>query len=251
MQTWDVIRREGDGGTFRVAAHDSRISALAQVLVLAAEETEGGAGREYRVEGPPGPAVRTNRDLYLVFLHLGQEARAASWSLSAFLRSLWRVSAPLSGRPRLEPDYVAAMFAAASTTPPAAFDPAWSGKDLSLPGDEPDRYADWNGSCSPGSPTWRTSSPPPGAPRAVRRRRAPPARLRRPRHPGPLVQLRPGHLPGVRRRRQPRRLGRRRRRPRAAARPARGAPGPLLRPHDHHDDLGDLARIAVCGQVYE
>ncbi len=38
---------------------------------------------------------------------------------------------------------MAAMFAAASTTPPAAFDPAWSGKDLALPGTEPDGYADW------------------------------------------------------------------------------------------------------------
>ncbi|WP_245667963.1 hypothetical protein [Actinomadura macra] len=95
------------------------------------------------MQGPAGPSVRTNRDLYLHFLHLGQEARAASWSLSAFLRALWRVSAPLSGRAELEPDDVAAMFSAAATTPPAEFDPAWRAKDLSLPGDEPEGYADW------------------------------------------------------------------------------------------------------------
>ncbi|MFC4048123.1 hypothetical protein ACFOY4_00360 [Actinomadura syzygii] len=140
MQTWDVIRQDDNGNKFHMSTHDSRISALAQVLVI-----ESGPRHEqtYWVEGPPGPAVRTNRDLYLVFLQLGQEARAASWSLSAFLRSLWKVSAPLSDQPKLEPDDVAAMFAAASTTPPADFDPAWSGKDLALPGAEPDGYADW------------------------------------------------------------------------------------------------------------
>lgn len=140
MHTWDVMRQDGLGNAFHVAAHDSRISALAQVMVL---ESGTGNRRTHWVEGPPGPAVRTNRDLYLVFLHLGQEARAASWSLSAFLRSLWKVSATLSDQERLEPDDVAAMFAAASTTPPAGFDPAWSGKDLSLPGGEPHGYADW------------------------------------------------------------------------------------------------------------
>ncbi|TMQ89665.1 hypothetical protein ETD83_38960, partial [Actinomadura soli] len=130
MQTWDVMRRDDLGNTFHVASHDSRISALAQVLVMESgvrhERTQH--ERTHWVEGPPGPAVRTNRDLYLVFLHLGQEARAASWSLSAFLRALWKVSAPLSDQTLLEPDAVAAMFAAASTTPPADFDPAWSGR---------------------------------------------------------------------------------------------------------------------------
>ncbi|NVI86921.1 hypothetical protein HUX53_06470, partial [Actinomadura sp. BRA 177] len=140
MHTWDVMRQDDLGNTFHVASHDSRIAALAQVLVM---ESGVPHKQSYWVEGPPGPAVRTNRDLYLVFLHLGQEARAASWSLSAFLRALWKVGAPLSDRASLEPDDVAAMFAAASTTPPAAFDPAWSGKDLALPGTEPDGYADW------------------------------------------------------------------------------------------------------------
>jgi hypothetical protein len=140
MHTWDVMRRDDLGNTFHVATHDSRISALAQIMVLDSDVRQRQA---YWVDGPPGPAVRTNRDLYLVFLHLGQEARAASWSLSAFLRSLWKVSAALGGQERLEPDDVAAMFAAASTTPPAGFDPAWSGKDLSLPGGEPQGYADW------------------------------------------------------------------------------------------------------------
>lgn len=140
METWDVIRQDDLGNEFHVATHDSRIAALAQVLAM-----ESGVPHKqlYWVSGPPAPALRTNRDLYLHFLHLGQEARARSWSLSAFLRSLWKVSGPLRTLPALEPDDVAAMFSAAATTPPAGFDPAWAGKDLSLPGDEPEGYADW------------------------------------------------------------------------------------------------------------
>jgi len=140
METWDVMRQDDHGNEFHMSAHDSRISALAQILVM-----ESGVKHKqmYWVAGPPGPFLHTNRDLYLHFLHLGQEARAASWSLSAFLRSLWKVSAPLQGQDTLEPDDVAAMFSAASTTPPVDFDPDWSARDLSLPGEEPDGYGDW------------------------------------------------------------------------------------------------------------
>ncbi|MFI6519271.1 hypothetical protein ACIBF1_27210 [Spirillospora sp. NPDC050679] len=140
MHTWDVMRQDDNGNEHHMTTHDSRVSALAQVLVM-----ESGVVHKqmYWVAGPPGPAVRTNRDLYLHFLHLGQQARSASWSLSAFLRALWKVSAPLSARADLEPDEVAAMFAAAATVPPAEYDPAWSARDLSLPGDEPEGYADW------------------------------------------------------------------------------------------------------------
>ncbi|OLT22907.1 hypothetical protein BJF79_46125 [Actinomadura sp. CNU-125] len=134
------MRQDDGGNRVRMAAHDSRVSALAHVLAM-----ESGVRHKqtYWVDGPAGPAVRTNRDLYLVFLHLGQDARAASWSLSAFLRALWKVSVPLRDREFLEPDDVAAMFAAAATVAPAPFDPAWSGKDLALPGPEPGGYADW------------------------------------------------------------------------------------------------------------
>ncbi|KAB2352623.1 hypothetical protein [Actinomadura rudentiformis] len=140
MDRWIVVRQDDLGNEFPVAAHESRIAALAQVLIL-----ESGVPHKqlYWVSGPPGPVLHTNRDLYLHFLHLGQEARARSWSLSAFLRSLWKVSAPLQTREVLEPDDVAAMFSAAATTPPAEFDPAWRMKDLSLPRGEPDGYGDW------------------------------------------------------------------------------------------------------------
>ncbi|WP_433323710.1 hypothetical protein [Spirillospora sp. CA-294931] len=140
METWSVLRQDDNGNEFHLGSHDTRISALAHVLVM-----ESGVQHKqlYWVAGPPGPAVRSNRDLYLHFLHIGQEARNASWSLSAFLRALWKVSGPLCDREVLDPDDVAAMFSAAATTPPAEFDPAWSSADLALPGDEPEGHADW------------------------------------------------------------------------------------------------------------
>jgi hypothetical protein len=140
MQTWDVMRQDDNGNKYRMATHDSRISALAQVLAI---ESGPRHKQMYWVTGPSGPAVRTNRDLYLHFLSIGQDARAASWSLSAFLRALWKVSRPLAEQPRLDTDDVAAMFAAAATVAPADVDPAWAGADLALPGEEPRDYADW------------------------------------------------------------------------------------------------------------
>jgi hypothetical protein len=140
MHTWDVMRQDDNGNRYTMAAHDSRVEALAQVLAMEA----GPRHRQmYWVSGPPGPAIRTNRDLYLHFLDLGRRARAASWSLSAFLRALWKVGRPLSDRQRLDADDVAAMFSAAALVPPAGYDPAWSRADLSLPGAEPAGHADW------------------------------------------------------------------------------------------------------------
>ncbi|MFC4913865.1 hypothetical protein [Actinomadura gamaensis] len=140
MSSWDVMRQDDAGNEFRVAGFDSRISALARVLVL---ESGVPHRQHYWVAGPEGPALHTNRELYLHFLQLGQEARSASWSLSAFLRALWKVSGPLRDRDGVEPDDVAAMFTAATLTPPPPFDPAWRTKDLSLAGDEPADHADW------------------------------------------------------------------------------------------------------------
>jgi hypothetical protein len=140
MPVWDVMRQGDNGDGVRMSSHDSRVGALARVLVM-----ESGVVHKqtYWVVGPPGPAYQTNRDLYLHFLHLGQEARSASWSLSAYLRGLWKVSVPLRGRAELALDDVAAMFSAAAATSPPSYDPAWSTTDLALPGSAPAGYADW------------------------------------------------------------------------------------------------------------
>ncbi|MFC0042545.1 hypothetical protein [Actinomadura rayongensis] len=140
MGTWDVMRQDDLGNEFHVSAHDSRVAALAQVLVL-----ESGVPHRqiYWVEGPFAPSVRTNRDLYLHVLRVGRDTRAGSWSLSGFLRALWKVSLPLRERDELEADDAAALFSAAVAVSPAPFDPKWSGRDLLLPGAAPRDHADW------------------------------------------------------------------------------------------------------------
>lgn len=140
VRGWDVMRKGDSGDQDRVSSHDSRIGALAHVLVM-----ESGTPHKqmYWVAGPPGPAIRTNRDLYLHFLRLGRQAKAASWSLSAYLRGLWKVSLPLRERATIEPDEVAAMFSAAATAAPPPVDLAWATADLSLPPGIPSSHADW------------------------------------------------------------------------------------------------------------
>ncbi|MQY09147.1 hypothetical protein [Actinomadura macrotermitis] len=140
MTRWVVMRQDDNGVEYPMGSHESRVAALAQLLAV-----ESGVPHKqlYRVAGPADPAVRTNRDLYLRLLRLGREARAASWSLSAFLRALWKAAGPLADRAVLEPDDVAALFAAARAISPAPYDPAWSTADLSLPGAEPAGHADW------------------------------------------------------------------------------------------------------------
>jgi hypothetical protein len=137
---WDVMRQGDSGDQDRVSTHESRVGALTQVLVM---ESGPRHKQTYWVEGPPNPELRTNRDLYLQFLKLGRQAKATSWSLSAFLRGLWKVSAPLKDRPTLALDDVAAMFTAASATSPPPYDTAWTTRDLSFPGRGPVGYQDW------------------------------------------------------------------------------------------------------------
>lgn len=140
MQGWDVMRQGDNGDQDRVSSHDTRIGALARML-----EMDSGVPHKqvYWVAGPPGPVVRTNRDLYLHLLRLGRQARSGSWSLSAFLRGLWKASVPLRDRRFLEADLVAALFSAALSVSPPPYDPAWSGADLGLAGPAPEGYADW------------------------------------------------------------------------------------------------------------
>ncbi|GAA3206719.1 hypothetical protein [Actinocorallia longicatena] len=136
---WDVMRQDDNGNQVRVASHQTRVSALSHVLVF-----ESGVQHKqtYWVDGPDDPQLTTNRDLYLTVLKIGRDARAASWSLSAFLRSMWKVSSGLRARPHLTLDDVGALFSAAGSTPPPSYDEAWTTKDLDLTG-APRSYADW------------------------------------------------------------------------------------------------------------
>ena len=90
MGTWDVMRRGDHDDRYRMATHESRIAAMAHALAL-----ESGPQREtYWVLGPPGPVLRTRRDLYL---HLLLRRRQIQPLLQ--LKSRWRWLPTLSNRP--------------------------------------------------------------------------------------------------------------------------------------------------------
>ncbi|MGI8331268.1 hypothetical protein ACRYCC_14985 [Actinomadura scrupuli] len=140
MAVWDVMRQGDNGDEVRMSGHDSRVDALARVLVM-----ESGVVHKqtYWVSGPPGPALRDEHDLRLYLQRLGHEARSGSWTLSGYLRGLWKVSAPLRHRAELPLDEVAAMFGAAAVTTPPPPDPGWSAAGLALPGHVPAGYPGW------------------------------------------------------------------------------------------------------------
>ncbi|WP_019633436.1 hypothetical protein [Actinomadura atramentaria] len=140
MGTWDVMRQDDLGNEFHVSSHDSRVAALAQVMVM---ESGVPHRQSYWVQGPFLPSVRTNRDLYLHVLRVGRDTRAGAWSLSAFLRALWKVSLPLRDRAELEADDVGALFSAAAAVSPAPYDAGWGTADLRLSGPAPVGHRDW------------------------------------------------------------------------------------------------------------
>lgn len=123
-----------------MSVHDSRVDALARVLIM-----ESGVVHKqtYWVCGPPGPALRGDHDLSSHLLRLARQARSAPWTLSDYLRGLWKVSVPLRGHVELELDDVAAMFSAAVAAAPPPYDPRWSVTDLALPGRTPDGHPGW------------------------------------------------------------------------------------------------------------
>jgi hypothetical protein len=129
MTTWGVVRYDDSGTKVSVAAYGSRVPALAAALALNCSDGDQGV---FRVDGPPSPAFTTNRDLYLHLLGIGRNARRATWSLSAYLRGLWRVSTELRDRREFSLDDAAAMFSAALAVPPPPFDPAWATADFRL-----------------------------------------------------------------------------------------------------------------------
>ncbi|MBW8487126.1 hypothetical protein [Actinomadura parmotrematis] len=140
MGTWELMRQDDNGVEYPMGSHASRAGALARLLVF-----ESGVPHKqtYWVAGPAEPVLRTNRDLYLHLLRLGQDLRAASWSLSGYLRGLWRAAGPLADRDELSPDDVAALFSAAQLVPPVPYNGAWTVTDFTLPRGEPSSHADW------------------------------------------------------------------------------------------------------------
>jgi hypothetical protein len=139
MVTWELWRQDGSGNRVQAGRFDGRIGAMARQLGF----ESGSHGHAYWVEGPGEPVCTTNRDLYRHVLRLGRATSDAAWSLSAYLRSVWRVSAALKDRESIDLDTLAALLTAASRTAPPGVDPAWRSADLSL--GEPDGvgYLTW------------------------------------------------------------------------------------------------------------
>jgi hypothetical protein len=139
MSAWEVWKQDDGGRRLRMSVHDDRVQALARVLVL---ESQPAGEQTHWLAGPPEPACRTNRDLYVRLVDDGERMNANGRSLDEFLRAWWLVSRHLSGRTQFDLDTVAAMVAAATTVTPAPISPAWRSASFTWV-DEPISYAHW------------------------------------------------------------------------------------------------------------
>jgi hypothetical protein len=117
MSRWQVRRQDDNGNEFLVESFPDRIGALARVLVFEAGHPHK---QLYWVAGPPGPALRTNRDLHEELVRLGELMSSSGRTLGEFLRAWWWVSRPLAGKDTLEADSLAAMIAAGAGRAAAA-----------------------------------------------------------------------------------------------------------------------------------
>ena len=136
---WELWRQDDGGVREMLGVRHDRIDALATVLALTTDSTPGWS---YWSAGPPGPVCATNRDLYTRLVHVGNDMNDAGRSLSEFLRSWWAVSRSLAARARLDFDSVAAMVTAAATIDPPAVSPAWRTTSCGFT-PEPTSYVDW------------------------------------------------------------------------------------------------------------
>lgn len=136
---WELWRQDDDGNRVRMGVFADRVEALARAL---ASESGGAHRQTYRVDGPTGPACRTDRDLYRRLVAAGEAMNAAPRSLDEFLRAWWRVAWPLSGRTSLDLDTVAAMVVAAGVVEPAPMWASWRSATFPYV-DEPTSFADW------------------------------------------------------------------------------------------------------------
>jgi len=133
MAGWEVWRQDETGPPAPVAAYPDRVHALACVLVFQAGH-EYPEKLRYEVLGPPGPAVRTNRDLYLRLLALGDHVTGTGRALLDYVCALWAVSQPLAVDDELDGDRFAALLTAAAAARPARPCPGWSIDDFTVDG---------------------------------------------------------------------------------------------------------------------
>lgn len=126
-------RQDENGNEFLVSSHRDRVEALARVLIF---DSGYQHKQHYEVRGDRGPAMVTNRDLYLRVLWLGERMRETGRTLSEYLRALLFVSASLREYDPLDLDTVGALFTAAGRIDPPAFDHGWRSADLRCDGEK-------------------------------------------------------------------------------------------------------------------
>jgi hypothetical protein len=135
--SWQLWRQDDNGNRYRMKIFDDRLAALAEALVFTAR----GHRQLYDVVGPPGPALRTNADLYALCRKI--PAIAGDRDLRTYLLTLYRLGAAVRTQSTLAAETFGALLLAAATAEPPDVDPAWRRADLSIPDDRPLGYDDW------------------------------------------------------------------------------------------------------------
>ena len=204
MADWQVWRQDDNGQRFLVDSYAARVHALARVYVFEAGHPHK---QLYEVVGDRRPGLRTNRDLYLALVGLGDHLSVTGRALLDYLCALWLVSRPLAVRDDLDGDEFAALLTAAATAMPVRPGAGVAGGRLQRRRAVPGVRGFHQGRVHPdlGPAGLRGGSA--RAAGVARGAGAAPDR-RRPGHGRALVQLRPADVPGVRRRRRVRRLER-------------------------------------------
>jgi len=131
MADWQVWRQDDNGQRFLVDSYAARVHALARVYVFEAGHPHK---QLYEVVGDRRPGLRTNRDLYLALVGLGDHLSVTGRALLDYLCALWLVSRPLAVRDDLDGDEFAALLMAAATAMPVRPEPAWRVADYSADG---------------------------------------------------------------------------------------------------------------------
>lgn len=138
MAAWEVWRQDDGGNRYQVDVCRDRIEAMARALAF---ESGPVHKQTYWVSGPPGPICSSVNDLRARLTETGLAMTDAGRTLDEFLRAWWLVSEPLAGKVRLDLDTVAAMIAAAAVITPPPLSPAW--RTRAYVAHTPETYADW------------------------------------------------------------------------------------------------------------
>jgi hypothetical protein len=95
---WQLWRQDDNANRYPMKTFDDRLAALAEALVFTAR----GHRQLYEVVGPPGPALRTNADLYDLCKRIPD--RTGGRDLRTYLLTLYRLGTAVSTQKTLVPE---------------------------------------------------------------------------------------------------------------------------------------------------